>query len=823
MRSRRWLIAALAAAAILLLAGRGAATLYSDYLWFASMNATDVWRARTLTTIALRLLSALLAGAFVFANLWAVRQSVIALVLPRQVGNIRIGEEVPGRYLLIAVLILSVVFGALLSIPQNNWVAAELVLHGVAFGETDPFAQHDIGFFVYWLPFELSLFYWALFTVLLVTALVTFLYALTPSLKWERGSLYVSTYVRRHLTVLSALLLLTLAWSYRLDAYEVLLRGSGVNGAFVAIDHNVSIPANWGLAVFTMCAALLVLLAGWAGQVRVAFAAVTAVLVLSIVLRSVAPTLVQRFAAPGDPAARERPYVAIRGGYTRQAFAVSGIVPTDMAIGFDSLESAAYGVPLWDPAAIMSAVLLTPAAADSAATLGWRGSENGILAVVPQPPVALDPSTASPWSVLHLLSILADARGGIVRANAGGLASLEEASVAPVLVHPGAGEPVLVADTTGSLPAPGIEGGWRRVAYAWALQDFRVLAGDLPFPNPRLIMRRGVRERVRALAPFFEQGSTLFPVVHADTLFWMLELHSASSFYPLSEPIRVAGADRRYFQHAATAIVNATTGAVTFVPATALDPVARSWRAQFPSLFTPPEQVPPALLAARPPAVDAARAQADAFARAGTRAEPLPRRQVPFDFGADSAFMVEPEILFALPDDERLVWTLPVLDADERVVGLVAAIGGRAPRTLWRPLPDSELRWTTALEQLRRIADTATAAEREGALVFGRVRTVAFRDELALVQPVYSWPPRGSPRLLGVATSVGEEIRMAPTLAAVAGTPLAAVPLDATPVEFRTRVEALYESMRGAMRRGDWQAFGAAYDSLGALLGRPPR
>ncbi len=823
MRSRRWLIAALAAVALLLLVGRAAATLYTDYLWYASMDAAALWRARTATTIALRLLSALLGGAFVFVNLWAVRQSVIALVLPRRVANLEIGEEVPGRYLLIAVLALSIVFGALLSIPQDNWMAAELVRHGLPFGETDPFAQHDLGFFVYWLPFELSLFYWALFTALLVTALVVFLYALTPSLKWERGSLYVSTYVRRHLTVLAALLLLTLAWSYRLDAYEVLLRGSGVNGVFIAIDHSVSIPANWGLAVFTMCAALLVLLAGWAGQVRVAFAAVTAVLVLSVVLRQVTPTLVRRFAAPGDPAARERPYIATRGGYTRQAFAVSRIVPTEMFVGFDSLATAAYGVPIWDPRAITRAVARTPATADSTAVIGWRGSDNGLLAVVPERPAATDPATPSPWPVVRALTILADARGGIVRANEDGLASQEDAAVLPVLVHPDAGEQMLLADSAGTFPAPAIEGGWRRLAYAWALQDFRLLVGDLPFPNPRLLMRREVRERVRTLAPFFEQGSSLFPVVHADTLFWMLELHSSSSFYPLSDPIRVAGADRRYFQHTATAIVNATTGMVMLVPAETLDPVARSWHRRFPTLFTSPEQIPPPLLAARPPAVDAARAQAAAFARAGTRAEPLPRRQIPWDFGADSAFAGEPEVLFALPDDGPLFWTVPVLGADESIVGVVAATGGRSPRTLWRPLEDSALRWTTALEQLRRVADTATASDRDGPLVLGRVRTVAYRDELALVQPVYTARARGVPVHLGVAAVVGGQTRVAPTLAALAGMTLAPVPIDATPVEFRVRVEALYESMRGAMRRGDWQSFGAAYDSLGTLLGRPPQ
>jgi hypothetical protein len=55
----------------------------------------------------------------------------------------------------------------------------------------------------------------------------------------------------------------------------------------------------------------------------------------------------------------------------------------------------------------------------------------------------------------------------------------------------------------------------------------------------------------------------------------------------------------------------------------------------------------------------------------------------------------------------------------------------------------------------------------------------------------------------------------------VASTSSAATP--STPVAFHARVAALYGAMRAAMQRGDWTAFGRAYDDLGRLLGAPPR
>ena len=101
--------------------------------------------------------------------------------------------------------------------------------------------------------------------------------------------LYVSAYVRRHFTMLGGILLLALAWSYRLGMYRLLADGSGRERRVHAVDHRVTVPATLVLALVTLCAALVVLWAGWSGQMRLAFFAVSAVLLLSLVARTVAP------------------------------------------------------------------------------------------------------------------------------------------------------------------------------------------------------------------------------------------------------------------------------------------------------------------------------------------------------------------------------------------------------------------------------------------------------------------------------------------------------------------------------------------------------
>ncbi len=822
MTSRRWLTLALLGAAVALLVGRGFATLYADYLWFSALGATEVWRARTATLLVLRGGSAVLGGLFVFANLLAVRHSVVSVVLPRRVGNLEIGQEVPGRYLLFAVVALSVLFGALLTLPQGDWTTAGLVAWGRRFGFSDPYFQYDIGFFVYWIPFERSLFLWALLAVLLVGAVVVFLYALTPSLRWERGSLYVSSYVRRHLAVLASLLLVLLAWSYRLDAFQVLIDGSGSDGAFTYIDHRVTIPASLVMQVLALGAALVTLLSGWGGYPRVALGTVVAMVILSLALRELAPGLVRRFAAPPDPAARERPYIATQASYTRNAYGAERVAPASDDFGYASLEEAAGAVPSWDPAAIGRAIGGGARPGAPVEAIGWRSGPDGLLGIVPVQPRGTAPD--EPWPLVVVAATRADERGGIVRVDGEGLPYPEELDLPPALFFAGASGDEVVVDSAGALAAPSLRSGLSRLAHAWSLQNPRLVAGELPHPGARIVRYRDVRERLRQLAPFFAQGSAVTPIVDGDMLWWAVELHSISGSYPLSRHLTVQGVERTYFRHAATALVDAATGRVTIIADSAPDPIARSWIARFPRLFSPIDALSETVRRALPPPVDAASAQAAAFARVGSRSLGGHDRHTPASSGleADSVIVSGGWTLFGpLPGGDAPVWTVPLLDAEERVVGLVAAEGGGSGRTWWMPAAGRGPRWTALVDQLHQPADAEGGRD---AATRGRIRTIPVHGRLVFAQPFYVWRANPGPTLTRVSVVTADSARTGQTLAAALGLARAGGPEPALPSgDLRAQAGALYDEMNAALRRGDLRAFGAAYDRLGRLLGRAPR
>src|SRR6185437_8371899 len=79
LRWRRWPVIALAVVAALLVLGRVGAGIIADYLWYAAMDATALWRERAMLMTLVTVGSALVAAALLFVNLFVVRQSVVSL------------------------------------------------------------------------------------------------------------------------------------------------------------------------------------------------------------------------------------------------------------------------------------------------------------------------------------------------------------------------------------------------------------------------------------------------------------------------------------------------------------------------------------------------------------------------------------------------------------------------------------------------------------------------------------------------------------------------------------------------------------------------
>ena len=503
---RRRLLIGVVIAAVLLVGGRALSALYADYTWYGAMGAGPLWSERAGDMLLIYGIGWVVAVLLSFVNLSALGRSIGSLTLPRRLANVEFGEAVPRKYLDRFALVLSIAIAAALTPALPNWTLLALARLHVSFREADPYFQHDLAFYTTWLPFETALYSWATLLVVSVSLLVVILYSLTPGLRWERAGLRMSAHVRRHLSVMAALLLLITMWSYRLASYDLLIRGSGEAGVFSYVDHQWLLPGLLLLSIATAAAAITVLLSGWTGQLRTSFVAVTVIVVLSVTVQEVVPLIVRRFTPKTVQIARERPYVATRADFTRRAYALN--------------------------------------------TSSYEGLRKSAVAAV-------------------LDSVSSSATGQQV---------LRQDS----LVYPGARGLVVTSDPQLDVAAPRLGDGLSRLGYAWAYQSFDLLSDSVP-RRARLITVRDVRNRVRQVAPIFTEGSMLEPMFHADTLYWKLELYLASSNYPLSQHFVLAGEERGYFRHAATALVNARTARVMIAADPTPDPISQAWMTAFPN------------------------------------------------------------------------------------------------------------------------------------------------------------------------------------------------------------------------------------------------
>ncbi len=816
--ARRWLILSIVAIAIVLLSGRVLSAWYVDYQWYAIQGATRLWWAKAVDLGLLRGAAFIAASIFAFANLYAVRRSVRSLRLPRRIGNLEFSEEVSARILNRSVLILSGVIGVVFALPHDDWMSVELIRHGIPFGETDPYFRVDLGTWLYQLPLESAAHVSAMIGLLAITLLVVFLYALTPSLRWDAGQLQVSGHVRRHLSVLSGVLLVLLAWSYRLDAFGLLHEGTGPLGALSAVDHRVGIPANLTLAIFAVASAMLVTWTGWIGQTRVAFVTITVMLLAALTVRQVLPAVGGRFVVAADPEAQEQSYREIRNAYSRRAYAVDAIERATLADA-PSFAEAVRGASLWDSEAIRQVIGGPRQGAKPNGSLAWQGLDGRLVAFVLEQPLGPETADSLPvWGLNRVAADVTDDRGAPVSRDDPETAK----ALRGVLVHDSATTYFVLSDTGRRVVARSLDSFTGRLAHAWHLQNPSLLSSRGRDAPVRLLLRRDVRERVGHLYPFLAQGRRVTPMVWRDSVFWAVHLYATSTWYPLSSPLRLDGTDVRYVQHAGVAIVNAHTGRVTAITSPRAGPMAESWMLRFPELFSDPTAFDMSLLTRLPPAPEGTLLVAQALALSGLRGEFEARARLP-SVGGDSLYSPTDPAPWLNRATHTISIAIPLLDPTEELRGVLLSPGGSDFRLRWIRGSAPGIRWSRLSAELQAASDSFQARERATRPLAGAIRILPTSDGFVAVQTQYVVRPDGTPLVL-VATIRGKEgTRTGKTLMDAAGLPNPVVTdVPMTPDDFRRRVSVLYEAMREAMRRGDWAGVGAAYEALGRLLRSPP-
>lgn len=159
---------------------------------------------------------------------------------------------------------------------------------------------------------------------------------------------------------------------------------------------------------------------------------------------------------------------------------------------------------------------------------------------------------------------------------------------------------------------------WRKFLYAYKMGEFKLLLSSYPTRDSRILFRRDIKRRVRALAPFLQLDQDPY-IVNADgQLYWMIDAYTKSSYFPYSAPYNATERiqykegeaqeqlkighrsdfdGQNYLRNPVKVTVNAFTGAVDFYTFDEDDAILKVWDKILPGMFQPRSNMPEALQA----------------------------------------------------------------------------------------------------------------------------------------------------------------------------------------------------------------------------------
>ena len=639
---------------VLVLSLRGIARFYTDYLWFDSLDRTDVWARVLLAKIALF---------FIFAAVFFVLMFVNLLIADRLAPRIRpAGPEeemlsrlhdvlsVRPRLVRVAVAFLFSLLAA--SGVSSQWEEWLLFVNRKDFGVTDPLFNTDIGFYVFRLPFLTFLVGWAFAAAMIILVVVAIVHYINGGIRLQApGPERVRPAVKVHLSAILAVLALVKAADYWLSRYELTVSNRGVVDGALYTDVKAKLPAFNLLLLISLFAALLLLVnlrrRGWVLPVlAVGLWAFTAV-----VMGGMYPAFVQRFQVDPNETAREAPYTLDNIAGTRAAYSLRPDSDVSLTV-FDYRESSSPDQLRAAAQTVRNARILDPLTVsdtfdkDQGERDFYRFSPvldvdryevDGELTQVVLAARELNLSELGSWERQHV-AITHGYGVAIARANVtdvrgspefitGGLPVEIDSRVDLELEEPqiyvgesmegyalvgatrdevdyvdGNGQDVSFRYTGDA--GVGMGSFLRRAAFALRFGQLDPLISNFVDGDTSIIYVRDVQDRVAAVAPFLELDSDVYPVVFNNRIHYVLDAYTTTGRYPYSQGADVsgldsrsglAGADANYIRNSVKVVVDAYEGDVTLYVMPVNDPIIEAWQAAFPDLFTSFDEMPEGL------------------------------------------------------------------------------------------------------------------------------------------------------------------------------------------------------------------------------------
>ena len=647
-RSYRWLLILIILFVALVLSARTAVSYYVDALWFSSLGYGEVFWKTWMTQW-------LVFAVFTAATFLILQLSFLALkrshssdfpgtrviLVAGQPLNIPV-DRILRIITLGGTLLVAIATGAFMT---SNWATFALYWYAPSpgAGVADPIFGRPLSFYLFSLPAWQLISGWLMLLAVIICVMAVFLLVVSGGIRALSGppdNYFASRW--RSLSIPFAFLLLFIALRVYLSRFEQLFEDHTVFSGVTYTDAHVILP---GLLV--VCAAL-VLGAGmvatnafWAPRGRRLLVAIAPALVCYLAVQVFA-WYVNAFEVKPNELVREQPYIANNIKLTRQAFDLDRVslreFPAETSVeAADPAHNQAtiQNIRLWDWRALQDTLRQIQEIRTyydfpdiDIDRYEIEGATRQVMLAARELSIEKLPESSRNWInekliYTHGYGITMNPVNGftpeglptLILSNMPVQSTVPSLSVSRPEIYFGQltksdvyvktrqqefNYPQGQTNSFTSYEGSGgiVLGGFlRRILIAIDRGDL----GKLPFSDDvnaesRLLMRRNIRERVEALAPFLTFDEDPYIVLdERGRLSWILDGFTSSDTYPYSTHYTLNGNSLNYLRNSVKVVIDAYDGTTTFYVFDKDDPILAAYRRLFPSLFKDAAMMPPGL------------------------------------------------------------------------------------------------------------------------------------------------------------------------------------------------------------------------------------
>jgi uncharacterized membrane protein (UPF0182 family) len=632
-RPRLSILVVLAVLFLLLAASSAIATFYTDVLWFADLGHANVLWTIIASEWIVGIVFAAVFFALLYTNLIIARRMAPRAFLtvtgdmPQQLAQSLVQlkttlEPVMRWVLLLGSLALAVAAGSSMA---AHWQTFQLAAHATSFGAADPQFGRDVSFFVFTLPALRAVTDWLLSTLFLVLVLTAAIHVFDGAIRpWEKLRGF-APHVKAHLSVIAGLIVVTKAFDYWLQAFELDFspRGQVLGASYT--DVHAQLPALYILIAIAVVSGVILLVnirfKGW----RLPAIALGVWLAASILIGSVYPALVQNFRVAPNEVALEAPYISRNIASTRKAFGLDTVTTRPFAANADltAADVAADRVTLdnirlWDPVVMekpykqlqgirpyydfndvdvdrysvegtRTEVLVgaremnVSELADQAKTWvnqhlvythGYGVVVSPVNDVAPNGTPAFIVRDIPPTSTVDLKLTRSAIYYGETTTN-----YVVAATALNEFDYP-KGDRNATTSYTGKTGVA-VGGLLRRLAFALRFGSTDLLLSNYIKSDSKVLFDRSITQRVHRVAPWLELDRDPYIAIVDGKLVWILDGYTVSDHFPYSQRF---GNGVNYIRNSVKATVDAYDGTLAFYAVDPKDPVLASWRKVFPGV-----------------------------------------------------------------------------------------------------------------------------------------------------------------------------------------------------------------------------------------------